>query len=173
MKVYHEIQPDKLQAALTNGLACTSRGDKGDDTSIIKTDQFLDAHRPHSLTQHGVSRDNNLYAYVRVDESVIDITDGEHIPIDTFLSTRAGRVLELDVDPNRCFVSDLDTYDALKSAIEQRKNHTTLEQLAKSYWNKVTKLSRFDSSTMRRPEIMITYDISPHHLTILVPKSSS
>lgn len=167
MKVYHEIRPETLESALKNGLVCTSRGDKGDDTAIVNTDKFLDNHLPRALAQQGVSRDNNLYAYVHTDGAVIDITNGAHVPIDTFVASSKQQVLELDIDPERCFVSDLDSYDALKSAFEHPTDQPKLELLAKSYWNKVTPLSQFNPSSIRRPEIMITYDVAPGRITAL------
>lgn len=170
MKVYHEIQPDALEAALINGLIRASRGDKGADKAIIKTDQFLDAHCPRRLKDQAVSRDDNLYAYAHVDGSVIDITDGRHVPIGQFVAASSQRVLELDVDPEKCFVSDLDTYDALKAAIEAHRDQSVLDRLAKSYWNKVVKLSGFDPAVIRRPEIMITYDVQPDSIRTIIER---
>jgi hypothetical protein len=61
---FHEIKKDNLELALKAGLKRTSRGDKGDDKEIIKTDKLLDNNRPEVLMQNNVSRDDNLYCYV-------------------------------------------------------------------------------------------------------------
>lgn len=167
MKAYHEIQPSMLEAILANGLLRTSRGEKGDDDAIIMTDQFLDACRPQLLIKQGVSRDNNLYAYVCVDNFIINITDGARVPLHAFIITSSQQVLELDINPQKCFVSDLDIYDALKSAIEAHEHQSNLDRLAKSYWAKIVSLSNFDTSIIRRPEIMITYDVPPDKIKAL------
>ncbi|HEX8389885.1 MAG TPA: hypothetical protein VF597_00500 [Candidatus Saccharimonadales bacterium] len=86
MTAYHEIASDKAEDVLKHGLKRTSRGDKGDDQSIIKTDEFLDAHCPAELKDRGVSRDDNVYAYVCVDDAIVDITDGSIVPLKDFIS---------------------------------------------------------------------------------------
>jgi len=149
MKAYHEISPDSLDVVLHKGLIRTSRGDKGDDRAIIATDRFLDARRPLSLKQQGASREHNVYAYFQLDNLIIDIADGSPIPIDKFIARSKHQVLELDIDPQRCFVSDLDAFDALKSAIEANANEPTLEQLAKNYWSTVIRLIDFSPPTVR------------------------
>lgn len=165
MQVYHDIQPDALEAALTNGLFCTVRGDKGQDQAIIAADRFLDERCPHTLKAQGVSRANNVYAYLVVDGAVIDITDGSATTLDSFLHNRPNRILQLTVDPNRCFVSDLDTYDAVKAALVSNSDSSYLDTLAASYWRKLTPLPHFVPGSIRRPEPMITYNIPPTHLS--------
>jgi hypothetical protein len=164
MRVFHEGTPNQLESILTNGLKKESRGDKGSDTWIIKTDAYLDARRPKYLIEDGVSRDDNIYAYYPTGSSVIDIVDGAPIPIDAFIRAKKGSLLELTVDPRRCYVSDLDTYDAIKAAFSQHESPGTLEQLARSYWNKIIRLDTYQSSALRRPEIMITYDLDPRDI---------
>mgnify|MGYP003596682327 CR=1 FL=1 len=159
MLVYHEITPDALGTVLQNGLKKTSRGAKGSDKAIIQTDQFLDKSCPEQLKSQGVSRDDNVYAYIRDGDSIIDITNGEPIPLRQFIKRSKQKVLELDVNPSRCFVSDLDTYDALKEALINNENQDVLDTLASSYWSKVAKLTESDATTTRRPEILITYDV--------------
>lgn len=53
MKVYHQIQASALEMALVKGLLRTSRGYKGGDKAIIKTDHLLDMYRPQSLKNKG------------------------------------------------------------------------------------------------------------------------
>lgn len=159
MFVFHQVDPSTLSAVLTHGLKRFSRGEKGADGLIMKTDAFLDERCPKIVKEQGVSRDNNIYAYLTDKESIIDITDGSQIPIKTFIAQSTQAVLRLDINPARCFVSDLDTYDALKAALEARGDPSKAEQLAESYWNKLTPLTNFEIGSIRRPEIMITYDI--------------
>lgn len=159
MYAYHEVNPDALEATLTNGLKRDSRGDKGDDESIIKVDKLLDENCPEDLKGQGVSRQNNLYAYVQYDDHVISIDNGEPVPIDEFVSRSQQSVLRLQIDPKRCFVSDLDTYDAVKNALKQHVNQKIINELVKSYWDKLTPLPRYTHGTFSRPEIMVTYDV--------------
>lgn len=167
---YHETNPDILSAALVHGLRCTSRGDKGDDPAIKQTDDFLDALRPKLLLAAGVSRDDNLYAYLCIDESVVDITDGSLVARTKFIQRSTQAVLELEIDPRRCYVSNLDTYDALKDALTHYDTPAA-EKIAHSYWSSLTPLTDFTLSSIKRPELMITYDIPPHQLRHLNPTS--
>lgn len=165
---YHETNPDNLGATLTHGLRRTSRGDKGDDPDIKRTDDLLDALRPESLLAAGVSRDNNLYAYLCTDKSVVDITDGSLVSRPKFIQRSTQAVLELEIDPRRCYVSNIDTYDALKDALT---HYGTLaaEKIAHNYWNSLIPLVDFTLSSIKRPELLITYDIPPHQLRHLSP----
>jgi hypothetical protein len=158
---YHEVRLSSLQEVLKNGLKCISRGDKGDDKDIIRTDALLDEHCPASLRRAGVSRDNNLYAYVAIDDKISDIKNGKYIGVHDFVKRSEQKVLKLTLDPHRCFVSDLDIYDKVMDAIKNHASDTDLQVLAHEYWSLLTPLHRFQPSSVARPEIMITYDIDP------------
>ncbi|MNT09770.1 hypothetical protein D3C72_1445710 [compost metagenome] len=161
MIVYHEVNSDSLGAVLNSGLICTSRGSKGNDRSIIAADHYLDERCPVYLKERGMSRDNNVYAYVSSGDSIVDITNGDLIPLQEFISRSNQSVLELSVDASRCYVSDLDTYDAIMTALENHEDQYIIDQLASSYWNKIIVLKNFSLGSIRRPEIMITYDVPP------------
>lgn len=161
MLVYHEASPDMIESILQHGLKKQSRGEKGDDVWIKKTDKFLDECRPKKLREAGVSRDDNVYAYLLTDECVVSIKDGTFVPLTAFVKQASSGLLKLNVDEAQCFVSDLDTYDALKNALQNHDSPDTIETLAHSYWRKLTPLSNYQNRTIRRPEIMITYDITP------------
>ncbi|OYX44021.1 hypothetical protein B7Y94_00340 [Candidatus Saccharibacteria bacterium 32-49-12] len=165
MLAYHEVSLDQLGSVLENGLRQGNRGSKGDDKMIVETDEYLDVRCPKHLKAQGVSRAKNIYAYIRSGDEIIDIVDGSRVSIEEFVERSRGGLLEISVDDRRCFVSDLDTYDALKAAIEGRVNRSELERLADSYWSKVKPVT--ESADYRRPELMITYDLSPIDLTRL------
>ncbi len=166
MKLYHEVKPDSVGAILQKGLIRTSRGQKGDDKYIIQTDAILDQHRSSALKEAGVSRDDNLYCFYAHNGSITDIRDGAVVPLKKYAATNDYSVLEIDVPVKGCYVSDLDTYDALKDAVTHHQQNK-LEQLAKSYWDKLTPLEQYQEGTFRRPEVMITFDIDPGHLRLL------
>lgn len=134
---YHEVESSKLNNILTNGLKRTSRGSKGSDKDIIKTDKLLDKYRTENLRKLNVSRDNNLYAYDVVDNEIIDITNGNLIDVTKFINKSGQKIVKLTIDPNRCFVPDLDTYDKLKYAIKEHKRAEELEAPANEYWTKL------------------------------------
>ena len=166
MNLYHKVHPNDLGSVLANGLQRTSRGDLGSDKSIVQTDAYLDQRRPEGLKSKQVSRDDNIYAFLEVEGKIVDITDGALVPIKRFIAESKQKVVCLTVDPKRCFVSDLDTYDALKAAIEQHEKGTP-ERLTHSYWSKLTPLSEYRFGTFRRPEVMVTYDVDPTAIRLL------
>lgn len=161
MHVYHEAKPEALAVILKEGLRRTSRGEKGNDHTIIMTDKLLDERRPARLSGAGVSRDDNLYGYIAGKDSIIDITDGKPVPVQAFIKGSKQAVLRLEVEPKRCYISDLDAYDAVADAIENGRNNAELADLAQRYWDKVILLASFSGGRIRRPEVMITYDVPP------------
>src|SRR5690606_9680655 len=132
-----------------------SRGEKGNDEAIIKTDKFLDINRPLSAKQAGLSRTNNVYAYIGDKVSLIDIQSGKPVPLRSCLKKQETRLLRLHVELEHCFVSDLDIYDAIKSAISHHKA-VILAELAARYWHAVIPLREFNPGDISRPEVMIT-----------------
>lgn len=164
MLVYHQVNPDVLESALKNGLKIDERGDKGDDKAIIAADKLLDDRCPHDLKDLGLSRQHNLYAYLSVNKSVVNITTGELVPVNEFVKLNSQVTLALSVDPKRCYVSDLVTYDAVKSAINNYAPQDKIDKLSRSYWDKIISLDKFKLHTVSRPEIMITYDIPPTNI---------
>lgn len=165
MTLYHELSPDALVSALREGLRRTSRGEKGQDDAIKKTDAYLDQHCPAPLRAKGVSRDDNIYAYLGTEDTLIDIRDGRTVPL-TDRPDPTSKLLRLSVDPAHCYVSDLERYDAVKRAIDQHSD-TQLAALATEYWQHITPLASYGPGSIRRPEIMITCDLAPHALTPL------
>ena len=164
--IYHEVSPDSLDRIFTSGLKCTSRGDKHDKSTIARTNQLLDDTRPTAAIEADISRDTNLYAYVGIDDIVVDITDGNHIELAYFVKHNANAVLYLSVDPHRCYVSNLDQYDAIQAALEG-VSAADLEMMARHYWEELIPLSMFKIGDIRRPEVMITYDLQPSEIHLL------
>lgn len=163
MPLYHEVAKDSVEKILTDGLKRTSRGDKGDQTDIIQTDAYLDDHRPGALRDQGISRDDNLYAFVGTDTSLVDITNGATVSLQDY-PQEDSVLLRLAVDEAACYVSDLDRYDAVKAAIANHET-ATLAELADAYWASLTPLRSFKIGDILRPEVMITTDIPSHYIT--------
>ena len=156
--LYHEVAPEDVADILARGIAKTSRGEKGSDRLIRKTDQLLDDLRPEGLKVKGISRDDNIYAYFTYEDIVIDIKDGNPVPVNDFIKASDQAVVELSVDEARCYVSDLDVYDAMKDAVSGG-NDASARTLAKRYWEQLIPLVIFEPGLIIRPEVMITYDV--------------
>ena len=166
MTLYHEVAQDTLASILRDGIKRTARGDKGDNSAIKRADDYLDARRPGILRDKGVSRDNNIYAYLGDDHSLVDIRSGDIVPL-TQHPDPDSSLLRLSVDPTLCYVSDLDDYDALKQAIETEAPDAVLETKATAYWRALTPLTTYRPGSIRRPEVMITRDIAAENITVV------
>lgn len=161
MIVYHEVDPSTVPAVLSEGVKRHTAGPKTDELIRI-TDAYLDELVPPRLAAEGVNRRAVIYAYIAVDDNIIDITHGETIPLTMFIARSDLAVLSLEVDPQRCYVSDLDAYDTLKNALESRDEPVAgLERLAAEYWSHLTPLANFSLDMIARPEVMLTYDVPP------------
>jgi hypothetical protein len=163
MTLYHLVPADQLSSVLAHGLRQGTRGSKGNDSRIIHTDHLLNDLRPPRLTAAGLSRSGNIYAYLPAADYLIDIADGAAKPPPALIGLEGHRLLRLEVDPAYCFVSDLDTFDAVLQA--QQAAATNLRSLAAAYWHKLTPLPEYRSQ-FRRPEVMITRDVSPQAVAV-------
>lgn len=176
MIIYHEVKPKLLKSVLQHGLDRTSRGEKGDDQLVVKTDKFLDEKRPSHIKHTGLSRNNNLYGYMSIDDKIIDIyseTDSHpHLrTLNDFMKSERHHsvILQLTIDPKKCYISDLDLYDKVKKAIGRGEPSSYLDNLAVTYWSDIKPLSKHFalSDLPKRPEVMVTYDVTPEHIEIL------
>lgn len=161
---YHMVSSGQLASVLQHGLRQGTRGSKGSDQAIIDTDELLDELCPQHLISAGVSRAANIYAYLPDGEAVIDIADGVTKPPRDLADIQGHRLLRLEVFSDYCFVSDLDTYDAVLAAVRSDEHISTLQQLATSYWHKFTPLEGY-VQRFRRPELVITTNIGPQQVT--------
>ncbi len=164
--IYHEASPDSLDQISSSGLRCTPRDTSDDEPAITRTNRLLDDLRPAAAIEADISRNNNLYAYVGIDDKIVDITDGNHVELTHFVKHNANAVLRLQVDPHRCFVSDLDQYDAIHAALTSTAI-AKLEIMAQRYWEGIIPLHIFKIGDIRRPEVMITYDLQPSEIRLL------
>jgi hypothetical protein len=164
---FHEIKKSNLELARRVGLKRTSRGDKGDDKEIIKTDKLLDDNRQAELVLANVSRDDCLYCYFYYKNKIVDITDGKLKDIHEISRSKSQALLRVKVIPTRCYVSNLDLYDEILQSLK-RQNTTKAIELANKYWQKLTRLDNYDHSNgFKRPEIMVTYDVPPSCLEVV------
>lgn len=162
---FHELSPDAAQAALERGLLQGTSGEKTDD-DIAATDRFLNARRPQSLIEKGVDRHMNLYCYLSHGGKIIDISSGKTLSAPAFTAGRPQSLLQVEVDPARCYVSDLDLYDQVMELLK-KSDETNATRLAEQYWANLRLLNHYDW-TFRRPEVMVTYTIPPSDITRIV-----
>lgn len=165
MVIYHEVTHDALARIRQEGIKRASRGIKGKDKSIIHTDNFLDKHCPPYLHEISVSRNNNIYGYIGTKSSLIDIQDGSLISLSKKKEQNDQVLLRLDIDTQGCWVSDLDMYDKVKDAIVKKQPNEKILQLCHRYWNALQPLKNYKKN-IKRPEVMITYDIPASCITL-------
>lgn len=170
MKLFHEVPKHTVTSILEQGLKRTSRGEKGNDDAIIKTDILLDQYRPTRIKQADVSRDNNIYAYIGYEDTIIDITNGREIALAQYINASSNVLFKLNIDDDKCYVSDLELYDSIKNGVANGKTTKELLDTIEQYWNTLLPLNAFHLGRIRRPEVMITYDIPPERLQIVTMK---
>jgi hypothetical protein len=161
--IYHEVNKKTVKNVLRNGLKYGSEGAKT-DAKIKKADQFLDAHLPPDASRQ-LNRQKATYGYIAQGDSLIDIKNGQPVPLKGFLDQSSQALLRITVDPSRCYVSDLDKYDAVKRALELSQTDSRLKLLAEKYWQGVVALDSFVPGSVLRPEVMICYDVPPECIT--------
>lgn len=167
MIVYHEVSPDAVESILQKGLKRKTSGSKT-DSLVGRTDDYLDSRIPEKYAGKGISRSNNNYGFVVDGDEVIDIYgDQRRVSTTEYVRKSEQAVLALDVDPARCYVSDLDAYDAVKEAVDQGFGEEELAQLATAYWDTLVPLEQFEPDSIKRPEVMITYDVEPAKISVV------
>ena len=163
---YHQVAREQLKSILSDGLLQGSEGDKT-DADIRDTDLFLNEHRPPEVIAAGIDRQRNIYCYLTDGDKVIDITSGESKPRHNILTDPDQVLLKLTVDPDRCFVSDLDLFDEVKSLLKAGQIQQANER-AITYWECLTVLRFYDRQVpFRRPELMVPYDLPPDVITVI------
>lgn len=167
MVIYHQVAAGTVADLKAQGIKKGDRGTKGQDKAIIRTDKLLDAHRPERILRAGVSRCAAIYCYLGTETEVIDITDGSVVPVAKLKVKPGQALLRLTVDAPRCWVSDLDAFDSLKQAITKHQTEDQLLQLAQNYWQTLVRLDAYQAGSIRRPEVMITYDLKPQEFVVL------
>lgn len=157
--LYHEVAADSFASVARSGLRQGERGQKS-DARIAAADNYLDACIPAQLRAAGVSRCDNIYAFIGDDATIIDIQDGVRRRLDDYARQHNDtRVVRLVVDARSCYVSDLDRYDAVKVALE--RGDPAAPTLARDYWRTIMPLpsSLSVAKHIQRPEVMITCHI--------------
>jgi hypothetical protein len=159
--VYHEVLPDSLDRVLREGIQRSQRGEKTGGQNQ-HTDDYLDAHRP---ADSQLSRQGVVYAYLSIGDKLVDISSGEVVDAHRFASGRDQVLLRVGVDSTDCYVSDLDAYDAVKSALEHHDRD--VEGKAKLYWYRVVPLDDYEPDAFHRPELMINADIDGRDIEVV------
>lgn len=164
--LYHEVSSDSVDGILQNGIKRDKGGEKR-DAQIEKIDTFLDTHLPDNFESLGLNRRSVIYAYLEHEGNIVDITDGELVPLEKYESEKGTVLLRITVDPENCYVSDLDLYDTLKRAMQLDEQDSTREHLADQYWKRIVPLEEFQLGSIKRPEVMINADIEPKSIEII------
>lgn len=164
--VYHEIDPTLLNQVLHEGVKRTVHSEKSEEHLVKQTNEFLDTHRDENALRARLSRFTNTYAYLGNHEKLIDIVSGASSKVTQFVKKTGKTLVRMNVDPSQCYVADLDLYDTLKRAMELGEQDSTREHLAAVFWERLVRLDMFSPDLIRRPEVMVTYDVSPKSIEI-------
>jgi len=166
--VYHEIDPHSLRRVLKEGVRRTVHSAKSEEHLVKKTNLFLETHRDDTALRAKLSRLTNTYAYLGNHEKLIDIVNGVSSLVPQFVEKTGKTLVRMKVDPSQCYVADLDLYDTLKRAMELDEADSTREHLAVTFWEKLVRLDMFSPDLIKRPEVMVTYDVSPRSIEPVV-----
>lgn len=166
--VYHEIDPNTLAQVLEEGVKRTVHSEKSEEHLVKQTNEFLDTHRDENALHARLSRFSNTYAYLGNYEKLVDIVTGTSSQVLEFVRRTGKTLVRMKVDPSQCYVADLDLYDTLKRAMELGEQDSTREHLAAKFWEKLIRLDMFSPDLIRRPEVMVTYDISPRSVEPII-----
>jgi len=144
MIAYHKLPRKDLVSVIKLGLR-QKRSDTEDSKSIDRTNDFLNTYRLPKHEKIGLNRKYNIYCYVALGDEIIDIATGEAKMPDTIIKNDADVLLQVRVDAARCYISDLDLYDAVKMSVENN-DMTTAARLAHDYWNAVKRLDIYQKN---------------------------
>jgi hypothetical protein len=164
--IYHEVRPESLDKVLQEGI---KRGDQGEksDSVVQRTDDCLESRISRELAGMGLSRRHVVYGYLSSGDKLVDIRSGEAVEVHRFSAQRELVLLRITVDSSKCFVSDLDAYDALKMCVESGAADTLLTRLAERYWARIVPLDDYDDGSYRRPEVMVTSDVDAQDIEVV------
>ncbi len=154
--VYHQVARDTAQQIVRHGLLQGSGGERR-DKDIKKADSLLNELRPQHCAQRSLDRIKNVYGYLASGDKVIDIVTGRAKKPTEILEDPGQVLLQVEVDPRRCFVSDLDLYDTFLQLVKQGEAEQATK-VGQAYWSTVRPLDSYDGS-IHRPEVMVTYDV--------------
>jgi hypothetical protein len=163
--IYHEVRPESLDKILRDGLKRSDKGEKSDSV-VQRADECLDDRMPDELVARGLSRGEVVYGYLSEGDKLIDIRNGDAVEVHQFSAERDLALLRITVDSAKCFVSDLDAYDAVKICTESSADDSLLARLAERYWARIVPLDEYDGS-YRRPEVMVTSDVNPQDIEVV------
>lgn len=135
LSVLHKAPVESLPAIVATGLR---RAESNAQTpSELWTNHWLDRRRPAGLAGRGVRRGECIYCYLGINGRVLDVDSGDLVPRDRWLVGPDSVRLCLTTAPGTAFISDLDAYDRVRSALEQDRHHPRLPGLADRYWSRV------------------------------------
>lgn len=179
LSVLHKAPVESLPAIVATGLR---RAESTAQTpSELWTNRWLDRWRPARLAGRGVRRGECIYCYLGVNGCVLDVDSGDLVPRDRWLVGPDAVRLCLTTTPGTAFISDLDAYDRVRSALEQDRHHPRLPGLAHRYWSRVIDLETARGHyrvagrslvadpagparlprEMHRVEVLLTADVDP------------
>lgn len=168
---YHQIDKKELPKVLQNGLKTDANGHKTSGFNAA-TDRFIDSCRPKDFIDRSISREHANYCYLPAgDDTLIDITDGSQKTLAEINADPSKALLKIRIDPTKCYVGDLDAYDRIQKML-MANQLAAASEASRKYWRQLVVANGYDATSghVARPELLVTYDISPEDISEVARK---
>lgn len=186
--VYHEVSKGSVDSILKEGLKRSQRDPESSEDDVAKVESRLDEARPKWLQEAEIGRTQCLYGFVAMNGFCVDIEDGSVLKPDDLIRGDEGNVLlQLKVDPDKCFIAELDAHDYLVETLKRNIDEDRAPGAISAYWQTLIPLSAFmakyefrenrkgvfntDSKHgfvdhYRRPEVLIGHDVETEDIQV-------
>jgi hypothetical protein len=165
-RVFHKTGTDSVASILQDGLRCGKQGRHSLEDHARRANEVLDELRPGALRRRGVDRHRCAYGYLWIDGRIADVDSGRFVAQDEWDVGDGYTTLQLVVDPDTAFISDLEAYDVLAKHIDAGEDD--VRALAARYWERLVALPDLCAhyrladdlpARLERIEVLITADV--------------
>jgi len=147
VSVFHETKEEFIESIDKGGLKLdTETKNIGDSDEMVLRNRLIDKYRPKKLQQFGVSR-QNIYAYPYLEHGhglggAANKFAKDHR---RFQREQPGEILELKVDPAKCYIGRMEYITNIHADIAQGllPEEEAIEFWAKEYWDQIITLQDF------------------------------
>lgn len=188
VNVYHALPERQLQQILAEGLHYGKQGPHSREPFAARANTFLDKHRPTDLLNKKLSRRKCIYAFLGLNDALIDIRTGKPVAPGEWHAGHGKAKLQLQVAAANGYVADLDMYDHIAGLLATGDVMPGLSSLAYTYWHGVLPLGHvvehYTASVsggiiakasapihlpraLGRVEVLLTEDVPPESIAVL------
>ena len=151
--IYHKASGRSLSSILSDGLRYGHHVECGRQDRIQQINEYLTALCPDRLRSVDLDRNASIYCYLSVDHHIFDVDTGLLIDESGWQVDQGMVRLQLTVDPQNVFVSDLEAFDEL-AGLAADTPESVAYQLAQQYWQHIVPL----------PDLCAHYRLEEHAL---------